>query len=292
MVRLDRHDEDEAERAARSATTAAVRFGWLVKTGCALPAGLRAKWTALKSGLPKWRDKWVDDAVATDDVRGGWVGTNEDASVLDGLSIGRIVQVAREHGGIFRDPFVENEPFTGLVKNRPRRAIAALGAASRRRDFPEMLWESAMRDWPDHAPRRATKVLHGHLCRLPCTTILAMRHTVGAWLSDRFPNVAADDRARAHDVFDHVVGCLLAAGSAAAESGLGEQTIGGEPVQGSRQTRAHAMNGPIGKAVEGLLKVLANESPAQGAALPADFKARVDRPWPLLAREGVMPSVS
>ena len=155
------------------------------------------------------------------------------------------------------------------MKNRPRRAIVALGAAARRGDFPEVLWSSAVRDWPDHAPRRATKVLHGHLCRLPCATIEAMRHTVGYWLRDRFPNAAADDRALAHDVFDHVVGCLLAAGSVATESELGEQTIG--------QTHAHAINGPIGKAVEGLLKVLANGSLAQGAALPADFKVRVDR---------------
>ena len=92
--------EDEAERVVRSATTAVVRFGWLVKTGCALPASLRAEWTALKSGLPEWRDNWVDDAVATDHVRVGWVGTTEDASVLDGLSIGRIVQGAREHAGV------------------------------------------------------------------------------------------------------------------------------------------------------------------------------------------------
>ena len=43
-----RDDEDEAERALRSATTAAVRLGWLVKTGCALPARVREKWSALK----------------------------------------------------------------------------------------------------------------------------------------------------------------------------------------------------------------------------------------------------
>ena len=272
-----RPNDDEAERVVRSAMIAAERFGWLVKAGCTIPASLRAKWTALKSGLPEWQDSWVDGAVATNEVSAGWVGTNEDASVLDGLPIGRVVQVAQERSGISGDPLVENRPFTGLVKNHPRRAIAALGTATRQGEFPGVLWRSAIRDWPDHAPRRVTKLLHGRLSRLPCTTIDALRDTVGDWLRDRFPNAAGDDKALAYDVFDHVVGCLLAGGSTATESAVGEQTIGGEPIQGSRQTLAHAINGPIGKAVEGLLKAFGNGSPAPGVALPADFKTRVDR---------------
>ena len=276
------HHEDEAKRAVRSAMTAAERFGWLVGAGCTPSASLRAKWAALKSGLPEWQDSWVDGAVATNEVRAGWVGTNEDASVLDGLPIGRIVQAAQEHSGR-GDPFVENRPFTGLVKNSPQRAIAALGAAARRGEFPNVLWQSVIRDWPDHAPRRATRLLHGRLSRLPCTTIDALRGTVGDWLRGGFPNAAGDDKALAYEVFDHLVGCLLAGGSAATESAIGEQTIGGEPIQGSRQTLNHAINGPIGKAVEGLLKELGNGNPAQGSALPEDLKARLAR---LLAAPG------
>lgn len=278
-----RQDEDEAEHAVRSATTAAERFGWLAKAGCTFSASLRVKWTALKRGLPEWRDGWVDGAVETNDVRTGWVGTNEDASVLEGLPIGRIVEVAQEHFRRSEDPFVESRPFTGLVKNSPRRAIVALGAAARRGEFPEVLWRSVMRDWPDHAPLRATRLLHGWLGRLPCTTIDGLRDAVGDWLRDGFPNVASDDRALAYDAFDHLVGCFLAGGSAATESGIGEQPIGGERIQGSRQTLDHAINGPIGKAVEGLLKELGDGNPVQGSALPADLEARLDR---LLAAPG------
>ena len=278
-----RHDEDEARRAVRSAMTAAGRFGWLVQAGCSLSASLRAKWTALKSGLPEWQDSWVDGVVATNDLRAGRVGTNDDASVLDGLPIGKIVQVAQERSGITGDPFVENRPFTGLVKNSPRRAITALGAATRQGEFPNVLWHSVIRDWPDHAPRRATKLLHGRLGRLPCTTIDALRDTVGDWMRDGFPKAAGDDKALAYDVFDHFVGCLLAGGAAATESAIGEQTIAGEPIQGARQTLMHAINGPIGKAVEGLLKEFGNGKPTQGSALPADLEARLDR---LLAAPG------
>ena len=181
------------------------------------------------------------------------------------------------------DLFVKNRPFTGLVKTRPRRAIAALSAAARRGEFPEVLWRSAIRDWPDHAPRRATTLLHGRLSRLPYTTINALRNVVADWLRDGFPKAARDNKALAYDVFDHVVGCLLAGGSAATESTVGEQTIGGEPIQESRQTLMHAINGPIGKAVGGLLQELGNGNPAQGSALPSDLEARLAR---LLAAPG------
>ena len=281
--RPGRHSENEPGRAVRSAMIAAARFGWLVKAGCTLPATLDAKWTALKSGLPDWQDSLVDGAVATNDIRAGKIWTNEDASVLDGLPIGRIVQVAQERSGIAGDQFVENRPFTGLVKNRPRRAIVALGAAARRGEFPEVLWQSAIRDWPDHAPRRATRLLRGRLSRLPRTTIDALRDAVGDWLREGFPNAAGDDRVVAYGVFDHFVACLLVGGSAATESAVGEQKVGGEPIQGSRQTRMHAINGPIGKAVEGLLKELDGGNPAQGSALPVDLKVRLNR---LLAAPG------
>ena len=277
------HDADEPEHAVRDAMTAAERIGWLVNAGCTLSASLHAKWTALKSGLPEWQDSWVDGAVATNEVRTGWVRTDEDASVLDGLPIGRIVPVAQERSGRSEDPFVESQPFTGLVKKSPQRAIAALGAAARRGEWPHVLWRSVIREWPDHAPRRATRLLHGRLSRLPCTTIVALRDVVGDWLRDGFPNAAGDDRALARDVFDHLVGCLMAGGPAAAASAIGEQTIGGEPIQGARQTFEHAINGPIGKAVEGLLKELCNGNPTHGSALPTDLEARLDR---LLAAPG------
>jgi len=98
----------------------------------------------------------------------------------------------------------------------------------------ERLWQSVISYWPDHAPRRATKLLHRRLSRLPCTTIDALRGAVGDWLQDGFPNAASDDKALAYDVFDHLVGCLLAAGSAdsaATENvAIGKQTIRGEPI--------------------------------------------------------------
>ncbi len=274
-----RQDDDEADRTVRS-RIAAVRFGWLtLGADCEFPDRLLKEWTTLKQSLPAWKDDWVDDAVSTSGLSVGWGRTNEDSSVLDGVPIGKIVEVARARSGTSSDRFVENRPFAGLVKKRPRRAILALGTAARRVEFPEELWESVVRDWPDPVPRcarRATRFLLGRLSRLPSSTIVALRHELGQWLQDRFPGAAADDEGLAYRVFDRVVDCLVTGGSATTESASGEQTSGGERVRGPGRLHA-AINAPVGKAAEGLLKALAAGGLERGAGLPVDFKTRVER---------------
>ena len=265
-------DDDEGHRQ----TTAASRFGWLVRAGCALPDDLVGQWKTLKADLPGWDDSPIDDAVATREVQIGDVEINEDASVLDGVPVGDIVTVSLEHSGRTA-PFVQSEPFTGLVKTRPGRAIRALGAAARRGEFPEDLWSSALRHWPDNAPLRATRLFHGRLRRLPPATIVAMPYPVGHWLKERFPDATSDDRVLAFEVFAHLVESLSTTGSEGLGTAGGEGTIGASGVQASRPTLTRAINAPIGKAIEGLIRVLDRDNPEQGAGLPEDFRVRFER---------------
>lgn len=265
-------DEDETRRQA----TAASRFGWLIQNDCALPDDLVEQWKTLKGNVPGWDDSWVDDAVtAPMALSVGDVETNEDASVLDGVAVGDIVRVALENSGRISLSVV-NEPFTGLVKTRPGRAIRALGAAARRGEFPAYLWSSALRHWPDTAPPRATRALHGHLRRLPAETIVAMPYPVGEWLEKRFPDVASEDRLFAVGVFDHLVESLSTAASEGLGSGPGERTTA-SGMQASRPTFTRAIDEPIGKAVQGLIEVLSRDKPEQGAGLPEDFRLRFER---------------
>ena len=270
-------DEDGAAHGARRQKTAATCFGWLVQAGCVFPDDLIAQWQTLKGNLPGWDDGWVDYAVEVREVQIRSVEINEDASVLEGVPVGAIVRVSLDLSGRTGDPFVENEPFAGLVKTRPGWAVRALGATARRGEFPAHVWNSAIRHWPENAPQRATRVLHGRMRRLPPATIVAIRGTIGDWLAGRFPDVATDDRVLAFGVFDHLVESLLAGDSVEPESPQDEWAIGVSRVQASRPTSARAINAPIGKAVRGLLQVLKKDKPGQGAGLPEDFRVRVDR---------------
>ena len=265
-------DEDETRRQA----TAASCLGWLIQNACALPDDLVGQWKTMKGNVPGWDDGWVNDAVSAPMALGvGDVKTNEDTSVLDGVPVRDIVRVALENSGRI-SLSVMNEPFTGLVKTRPGRAIRALCAAARRGEFSAYLWSSALRHWPDTAPRRASKALHGHLRRLPAETIVAMPNPIGDWLEKRFPDVASEDRLFALRVFDHVVESLSTAASEGLGSEPGERTtLSG--VQASRPTLTRAVNAPIGKAVQGLIEVIGRDKPEQGAGLPEYSKLRFER---------------
>ena len=259
------YDENETRRQA----TAASCLGWLIQNDCALPGDLVEQWKTLKENLPGWDDDWVDEVVSGPVARGVKdVRINEDASVLDTVPVQDIVRVALEHSG--RIPFVVNEPFTGLVKTQPGRAIRALGAAARRSEFPAYLWDLALRHWPDTTPRRATKALHGHLRRLPAETIVAMPYPVGEWLKERFPDVASEDRLFAFGVFDHLVESFSNVAAEGLGSGPGEYTTS-SGVQASRPTLTRAVNAPIGKAVKGLIEVLGRDKLEHGVGLPGDF---------------------
>ncbi|MYB06599.1 MAG: hypothetical protein F4Y24_09630 [Gemmatimonadetes bacterium] len=265
-------DDDETRRQAMAASC----FGWLIRNDCTLPDDLMEQWNTMKRNVPGWDDSWVDDAVSAPMALGvGDVQTNEDASVLDGVPVGDIAGVALENSGRISLSVV-NEPFTGLVKIRPGRAIRALDAAARRGEFSAYLWSSALRHWPDAAPRRATRALHGHLRRLPAETIIAMPYPIGEWLEQRFPDVASEDRVFAVEVFDHLAESLLTNGSERAKSLRGEpiDPSAGKP---SRPTYQRAINAPLGKAVLGLLQVLKKDSPEAGAGLPEDLRVRFER---------------
>ena len=267
--------EDEEDHGERRQETAATCFGWLIQNDCALPDDLVEQWKTLKGNLSRWDDTWVDDAVATPAAQGVRdVKVDEDASVLDGVPVGDVVRVTMERSG--HTPFVVNDPFTGLVKNQPSRAIRALGRAAGRGEFPEQLWSSALRDWPDNAPRRATMVLRGRLRRLPAATIAAMPHPVGDWLREQFPDAISRDRVLAFGVFDHLVESLSTARPERPGSPQGAWTLGTSGVQASRPTFTRAINAPMGKAAEGLIRALDRDTPEKDAGLPEDFRVRFE----------------
>ena len=268
-------DEDEEAHGARRQETAATCFGWLVQAGCALPEDLVEQWKTLKGNLSRWDDSWVEDAVATPQAQGVRdVEINEDASVLKGVPVGEIVPVSMENTE--HTPFGVNEPFTGLVKTQPGRAICALSAAARRGEFSAYLWSSALRHWPDTAPPRATRVLHGQLRQLPSAIVVAMPYPVGHWLKDRFPDLVAHDRVLAYEVFDHLVESLLTTGAEEPERHRAEP-IDPSPEEVSRPTYQRAINTPTGKAVEGLLQVLKRNNPEHKTRLPEDCKVRFEK---------------
>lgn len=275
--------EDGEKYGIHRSVESVISIGWLMKSGCDFSDSTVQNWEKLKTELPEWQDLWIDGAAGSNESKGGWVKTNDDASVLDSVPIASIITVAKENTRRQFSELTDHKPFLGLVKSKPIRAILALGSAARRGEYPADFWNLVISSWPEDAPTRATRVLHERLRHLPANLIFEIRWNVGDWLHNEFPKLAKTDEVLAYRVFDDLVEKLFSSGSKATESSIVTTKIGGEAVASSRRTLGHSMNGPIGKATEGLIAHLASKGLQEGAGLPWYFKTRMER---LLASPG------
>ena len=189
---------------------AAIRFGWLLQAGCEMPASSLQRWEEMKRRIPGWKDAWPDSAAETPEGRSGWVGTSEDASVLTGVPVSRIVEVASENAGRSMDEWTERRPFVGLIKEQPSRAIAALAAASRQGQYPVPFWSEIITHWPLGVSNRANRVFCERIRRLPHDVILEVSSEIGIFLEDKLGIVANIDEEYAFELFDDLLSGLLA----------------------------------------------------------------------------------
>ena len=274
--------EDEPE--IRSKTESAIVIGWLIGENCKMSEEILEEWTELKEGLPKWQDEWAESASAHA-LRGtsGMIATDEDESSLDGVPVSKIAAWALTRTGHAVGEFIDYQPFRGLVKNQPSRAIAALGAASRGGQFPSCLWSDAISNWPQGAAAKANLLFYERMRRLPHEAIVQVRHEVGRWLEGPWVLLMEENESYALELFDDLVSGLLSGGEQGTVSGLGDSYIGGRSIEKSRRTLDHAINGPIGSATRALLSALAEREPAQGEGIPSEFSSRFTR---LLAAPG------
>ncbi len=265
---------DEDERENRRKTESAIVIGWLIGEGCEMNENILEEWTELKESLTQWHDDWAESAAHGLRGKSGWIATDEDATALEGIPVSEIAAQALAQTGHAAGEFTEYQPFRGLVKNQPSRAIAALGAASRAGEFPAVLWDDAISNWPEGAAPKANLLFYERMRRLPSETVVQVRHGIGRWLEGPWVLLAEENEGYALKLFDDLVSGLLSGGEQGTHSGIGEMYIGGGPVEKSRRTLDHAINGPIGSATRALLSALAKREPGQGEGMPDEFSSR------------------
>ncbi|MEO1775650.1 MAG: hypothetical protein AAFS07_11935 [Pseudomonadota bacterium] len=262
------------------------RLRWLEQHGCLFPGNAPERIAEVQARLPAWNDEWTTGAAASLEGRIGSVETVRDASELDGVPLSQVLETAREHTRRPFGEFRDYRPFDGLVRDHPGRALAVLGWAARRGEYPEESWGALVREWPDDAPARATRLFCERMRRLPVEVISANAHTVSSWIKARLPVIAGDDEAFALEVFDDLIDGLVAAGPEANKSGRGETSVGGRIIERSRRTIDHAINAPIGHSTEALISILNARGLPQGHGMPDEFATRFER---LLAAPGEGP---
>lgn len=249
---------------------------WLTLQGKELPEQRAAQLDAMLSALPEWKEEWAS-SLAQDTF--GFIesfGTDETPDRIIDLPVCDVIEHAQaEHCRDF-DRFTERRPFTGLVKVNPRKALASLSHKARGGEFPKVFWSTLINDWPDETSPRLFRVFLHRLGRLTHEAIRELRDPVGRWLQEKLLSAYTFDKALAWNTFDHLLSGLISDEGAATGSGILERRIGGEIVERSRRTIDHAINGPVGHAMQGLHNTLGSLNLAQGAEIPEEFKSRIE----------------
>ena len=256
---------------------AAIRFGWLVQAGCDMPEALCERWVELKHGITGWEDAWAGSAAAIPQGKSYWVRTDEDASVLEGLPLSRIVEVASKNTGRSSGERTERRPFVGLVKERPSRAILALAIASRQELYPIPLWSELVRYWPNNTSNRANTIFCERIRRLPMEVVVEISDEIGTWLKENLGKFAEIDEPYAFKLYDHLLPGLLERKKHTAEFSVSVLIAEGIEVGQSRRIMDHAINSPVGNATQTLLSMLGARNPPADQGMPSEFSSRLDR---------------
>ena len=250
---------------------------YLELQGCALAEGQSARVAKMTSGIERWSDGWATSTVTQRGSRVGWVGTDEAPDAVMDIPVSEVITRAKEDLSRDFGSFTEKRPFTGLVKVKPAKALAALTIAAKNDDYPREFWTALIDKMPDNVSPRLRRVFLRRLTQLPNAVVSDLRHTMGRWIEKNIGGILEFDSDLGWLVFDHIVDGIVAGGPEAAESGLGEVRRGGDIINQSRRTYGHAINGPLGMCTRALFQAMPGEKQEAGSLIPDYIRARLER---------------
>lgn len=140
-----RYQRNEADYATRAAHQILSRINWLSAQGCQFTFDLDAVNTRLRAAAPEWQPEYAAGAADTHEGRGGWVRTETGFAEIEDLAADEIIphveSMDRRPPGLL----VQRDPFLGLSREQPEKALSALKACTRQRRLCTSFWQSFLR---------------------------------------------------------------------------------------------------------------------------------------------------
>jgi hypothetical protein len=269
------NEEPDADYSRRKAISAARILGWLESRGAALGDSAQQALPQLRAADPRWQPSWDEHADASSDIRSGYVSVESEPAGILGAPLAEIIAKATELSGHEPSEFTTRDPFRGLVEQRPRRALSALSYEARRQHYPSEYWQTLLQYWPENSSIRLRWVVANRLVRLPTTVLFEARFAAANWYEKHLPELSRRSLDRALGLWDKLLEHLSTNADEAAESALGDTSIGGEPHGRSKRTHEHALNSPLGRLTRTLLTILVNTNPAAGGTIPDAIRSRL-----------------
>ena len=246
---------------------------WLQQNGCNIAPEQAELLNQITQKLDEWNDEWVN-ALEAKDRSVGWVRKNTNADSISNLPISQISDAATEQTTHDFSSFTDHQPFSGLVQQQPRKALAALSHKARNNEYPKERWSDLIEEWPKDLSTKSPRLYRVFLLRLkklPAEIIQRLAHTLSSWISENFTTAYNFDQTLAWELFFYIVDCLQSIdGAKVSDIGISRN---GKPI--SSKTYFHAINSPMGKMTRGLFQALYSQKLSSGQGLPNSFEIQL-----------------
>lgn len=194
--------EDDSTFAERRAWATLERIHWLRLQGCDLGFDVDQETARLYAAAPRWRLEYADKAAKSIAPRVRWVRRDSTFDELLSIPLHKLLTRVEELTAQRERHWVEKDPFAGLVKARPVRALSALTLAHKANTHPIWAWTTFLnseargrqgkeeKDDGDKRHIRFLMLISARLSQLPIEILGELAHPIADWLltsSERHP---------------------------------------------------------------------------------------------------------
>ena len=263
------HGRNKEQFAKHRAWAILDRLYWLHSRGCTFGFNLEKKAAPLRAILPQWKPEDAEQAAASREARGGFVQTDTSYVELLNEPLATTFESAMGKSDVKHEALIRHNPFSGLVSERPVRAISALRLASPQDERVAWGWQTFLyAQRRSEEPDRMSVLIAGRLLRLPESFLAKLSSAAASWLVRVEKRFCAVNKDLFWSVFDKVATSL-----AGISDGGGSQIVrhSAEP-----DWTTESVNSPAGD----LAQVLLSDPSLVGLQV----KAGLPKPWVNRAR--------
>ena len=261
--------EEQARHSERRAWWALDRVQWMMDQGCKVSDATLERVARLRNAVPRWTPEHSKSASASLEGSSGVVRTDTNFSQLLDIPLTSVLRTAEDLSAQRDLRFVRNDPFAGLVENRPVRALRALTLAAKQDSVPEWAWRTFLS--PDlrgkDRPRLINQIAK-RIGRLSGHGLQSVLRSVADWLGSAGPVLLEQFPATYSRIWDVLLGKLQDDPNAARSAVL----------RGRREPdwATEALNSPVGKLAQLIMVDPHNDGRKVGRGFPAEWRRRAE----------------
>jgi hypothetical protein len=241
------------------------RLHWLSSRGVQFTFNYDAVVAGLRSLAPRWNEQSAQWTARPQVSEVYSVTTDTDPTAIDSLSLGDVLAKAQGLAGDDVFARMQRNPFLGLSKNRPARALSVLTHAKKTGLFPASAWSSFLSAQSEISPpKRLLFAIANRLARLDADELMEILQPTSTWMQNEHQRLQQESFAAFEALWKAMMGTLRRPKTAPPRS-----------TSTPRRWVDEGLNSPAGRLAMAQLQQLADIDKA-GKGLPASWKLRTE----------------